>query len=105
MKKSSTFQEDLFAAALALPRIERDLYLERVCGADRSLHAEVNRLLAAFDGAAPFIREQPRATSLESVGDQIGAYRLLQELGEGGCGVVYLAEQTAPVKREVALKV
>ena len=41
----------------------------------------------------------------EKAGDRIGRYRLLQQIGEGGCGVVYMAEQQEPVKRRVALKV
>ena len=63
----------------------------------------LTRLLDAFGDATTFISASPVADG--DVTDRIGPYRLLKELGEGGCGVAYLAEQTAPVRREVALKV
>jgi serine/threonine protein kinase len=108
-------EEELFAAALALPAVERHNYLERACGGDRSLQARVESLLDAFGAAARFMEDQPWAASLsadlrvsrpeEAAGDRIGDYQLLQEIGEGGWGVVYLAEQFAPVRRQVAIKV
>ena len=101
-------EEELFAAALALPVVERRNYLERACGTDRALLARVEGLLGAFTDAADFIDPEPgqrTSGTEESVGDLIGTYRLQQEIGEGGWGVVYLAEQVAPVQRQVALKV
>src|SRR5690242_2549825 len=47
----------------------------------------------------------PSPLSVEKLGDRIGRYKLLERLGEGGCGIVYMAEQEEPVKRRVALKV
>jgi len=102
-------EEELFAAALALPVVERRNYLERACGTDRALLTRVEGLLEAFTDAAQFIdpdADAQRASGPEeSVGDLIGTYRLQQQIGEGGWGVVYLAEQVAPVQREVALKI
>ena len=96
-------EEDLFAAALALPAPERVLYLKRACNSNVDLLARLTALVDAFGDATGFVtNDQLDAQSSVS---QIGPYRLLRELGEGGCGVAYLAEQTAPVRRQVALKV
>jgi eukaryotic-like serine/threonine-protein kinase len=95
--------EDLFAAALALPGPERPLYLKRACSNNVDLLSRVTALIDAFDCATGFFTDQP--SDAHTSVHQIGPYRLLHELGEGGCGVAYLAEQTAPVRRQVALKV
>jgi serine/threonine protein kinase len=116
MGASFNREEELFAAALALPAAERRSYLERACGGDAALLQRIHGLLDAFGAAAQFMEDQPWAAARQSiqertsrpeeaVGDRVGAYRLLQELGEGGWGVVYLAEQVAPVQRQVALKI
>ena len=89
--------EDLFAGALAMPAAERSHYIARACAGDSVARARLSALLHSFDDAAGFFGER----CLE----QIGPYRLLRELGEGGCGIAYLAEQLAPVKRHVALKI
>jgi eukaryotic-like serine/threonine-protein kinase len=89
--------EDLFAGALAMPAAERSRYIERACADDGATRDRLTALLDSFDDAVNFVAER----SVE----QIGAYRLLRELGEGGCGIAYLAEQLAPVKRHVALKI
>jgi serine/threonine protein kinase/tetratricopeptide (TPR) repeat protein len=96
-------EEDLFAAALALPTAERERYLQRACNSNAHLLARLTALLDAFGDAVNFIEDGPSAAFPSS--DRIGAYRVLRELGEGGCAVAYLAEQMAPVKRQVALKV
>lgn len=96
-------EEDLFAAALALPTAERERYLQRACGSNAHVLARLTALLDAFGDAVNFIEDGPSAASPGS--NRIGAYHVLKELGEGGCGVAYLAEQLAPVKRQVALKV
>jgi serine/threonine protein kinase len=96
-------EEELFAAALALPESERIAYLERACSSDRILIDRLTRLIDAFGSAASFIHEAG-SCAWDDVG-RIGQYRLLRELGEGGCGIAYHAEQSAPVKRQVALKV
>ena len=96
-------EEDLFAAALALPTAERERYLQRACSSNAQLLARLTALLDAFGDAVNFIEDGPSVESPSA--NRIGAYRVLRELGEGGCGVAYLAEQTAPVKRQVALKI
>lgn len=96
-------EEDLFAAALALPACERGAYLMRACHFDLDLMERLTVLIAAFGEAGTFVREASASTHESAT--RIGPYRLLRELGEGGCGIAYLAKQTAPVKREVAVKV
>src|SRR5262249_7048730 len=100
----------------------------RRCGAPLPDHTPGNRcprcllalaLLEASEEAAPdpqpsrlpappVIAAMPLATQMagdDATGDRIGRYKLLQKIGEGGCGVVYMAEQVEPVRRRVALKV
>src|SRR6266849_8089122 len=103
-----------FAEALQLSAGERSAYLERACGADEQLRRRVERLLKAHDQAGDFLERPapgvaPEAGAEASVGerpgDRIGRYKLLQQIGEGGWGVVYMAEQEEPVRRRVALKI
>ncbi len=107
-------EEALFAAALEQPPAHRAAFLNGACLGDAALRARVESLLAAHDATA-----NPLATQLaptmklefaeepadEAVGQTLGRYKLLEKVGEGGCGVVYVAEQTEPVRRRVALKV
>ncbi|MDO8538879.1 MAG: hypothetical protein Q7S40_00450 [Opitutaceae bacterium] len=111
MKTSSSRSEQLFADALAQPREERGSYLAAACGADVDLLAHLVALVAAHEGpeslmassaASPLLRAS--AAPDEKPADVIGRYKLLQQLGEGGCGVVWMAEQEEPVRRRVALK-
>ncbi len=112
-------EETVFAAALALPAAQRPDFLAGACAGDAALRARVEALLAASAEEAPYL-DQPAATRTyaageEKPGDTIGVptegpakagrYKLLQQIGEGGCGVVWMAEQQAPVRRRVALKV
>ena len=88
---------------------ERTAFLDRACAGDPALRQRVERLLLRHGQGDSFL-EQPAATldqpaGAESPGTVIGPYQLLQQIGEGGMGTVYLAEQTQPVQRKVALKV
>ncbi len=92
-------------------REEREAFLDFTCRDDPGLRDRLERLLALRHDAREFFEMQPAPmASSDEADDQdgdtrIGRYRLLGRLGEGGCGVVYLAEQQEPVKRRVALKI
>ncbi|MGA2866906.1 MAG: serine/threonine-protein kinase [Verrucomicrobiota bacterium] len=112
---ASNSEETVFGAALRLAPAERANYLDQACGGDAALRQRVEGLLNAYQQAENFL-ETPAAPTLplartawvplaEKAGDKIGRYKLLQQIGEGGCGVVYMAEQEEPVRRRVALKV
>ena len=84
-------------------------FLDRACANDTKLRANLEQLLCAhrdagnfLGGSSPAAIDQPR---LERPGAQIGPYKLLEQIGEGGMGVVFMAEQTRPVQRRVALKI
>ena len=113
MSHSITEIDTILAAALELNSPEeRMLYLERICGEDRELRARVEKLIAAHFDAADFL-EQPLTSPFhgnsndiqEGPGTSIGQYKLLQQIGEGGMGAVFMAEQRQPMKRFVAIKV
>ena len=108
-------EEALFEAALQLPPEQRAGYLDKACAGDAQLRQRVEALLLAHEQAEHFMTERvpppPGPTVRISVplteksGDKIGHYKLLQQIGEGGCGVVYMAEQEEPIRRRVAFKV
>jgi serine/threonine protein kinase len=105
----------VFGAARRLPARERAAYLDEACAGDAALRKRIEELLQASDEAGNFLENpaavppsgtvRPAAMPTEKPGDRIGRYKLLQQIGEGGCGVVYMAEQEEPVRRRVALKV
>jgi tetratricopeptide (TPR) repeat protein len=90
---------------------ERDRFLAEACGDDTALEEQIVSLLRADanEGESDFLKNtvflRPIAPVTEKPGDRIGRYKLLEQIGEGGCGVVYMAEQEEPVRRCVALKV
>jgi serine/threonine protein kinase len=88
---------------------ERAAYLDESCTGDPALREEVEALIAAHFAdetfLEPFADPLWRESRREGEGDMIGRYKLLQQIGEGGFGTVFLAEQSQPVKRQVALKV
>jgi serine/threonine protein kinase len=100
---------EIFAEAIELPEAERAAFLARACGGDAALRSRVEQLLAGYDAAGLFMESSPVARAAEEldepVGARLGHYSIVRKLGEGGCGIVYLAEQHAPVRRLVALKV
>jgi serine/threonine protein kinase/tetratricopeptide (TPR) repeat protein len=110
--------EEVFYKVLDKPPSERAQLLRSLCGSDASLRAEVEALLAADGDPQSVGRARPgddaieRAETLaspntpgEGAGDSVGSYKLLQQIGEGGFGSVYMAEQREPVQRKVALKI
>jgi serine/threonine protein kinase len=102
----SATTEDLFAAALSLPASERDYFLGRACADASEQYAQLRSLLNDVSSSAAFVKESYRSPISGAVVDNyIDNYRIVEELGEGGGGVVYLAEQVAPIKRELALKI
>src|SRR5205809_3840633 len=78
---------------------EREAHLREVCGDDLELRARVERLLSAHRQADGFLEGSPAVLSGHQPGAKIGPYKLLEEIGEGGFGVVYMAEQTLPIRR------
>jgi serine/threonine protein kinase/WD40 repeat protein len=103
-------QTEIFNAAVKLSPDVRAAFLERACGADHELRQEVESLLQAHDAPDSFLREPGGRTATyepltEGPGTVIGPYKLLQHIGEGGFGAVYMAEQEHPVRRKVALKI
>ena len=115
MNPTTNRAKDLFLDALALDApADRAAFLGRACGDDAALRADVDGLLAHHAGLGSFLASGPAdpdrtaafdAPTAEGPGATIGAYKLLEQIGEGGFGVVFLAEQTHPVRRRVALKV
>ena len=114
MAASPPDEKEIFQAAVEIiSPAERKAYLDGVCGDDQELRAAVEALLEADVQAGSFLEEPAlgegvtldAAPLTEGPGTVIGRYKLLQQIGEGGFGVVYMAEQTEPVRRRVALKI
>ena len=91
---------------------KRKTYLDQVCAGDQALRERVEALLDVHDQEQNFLKSGHRfaptvdqSPITEKPGQEIGRFRLLQEIGEGGFGVVYMAEQQRPVRRKVALKI
>ena len=121
--------EAIFHHARTLPAAERGAYVAAACAGHAAVRAAIEQLLAAVENAGGFLASQGPARAEESAasagsapaptagfttatgriterpGVVIGPYKLLQLIGEGGFGTVFLAEQTAPVRRRVALKI
>lgn len=116
---------ELFLAALELPADEREAFLIAQCGSDSNRREHVLSLLREHQSDSGFL-DQPAVArdgnakygtggtllstsntgqGATAIGERIGRYKLLQQIGEGGCGVVYMAEQEEPVRRRVALKI
>src|SRR2546422_7433476 len=105
--------ETVFAQAIEIESSEdRAAFLDRACGNEPELRREVENLVVDYFKAGRFL-EKPAAHIVateddpisERPGTMIGPYKLLQQIGEGGMGTVFMAEQTQPVQRKVALKI
>ena len=106
-------EETLFNEALEIqdPRARAE-YLNQACNGNDELRQRVERLIRLFpqgemlEPTSDGVEHAPPPTLVrDHVGDRIGPYKLLEKLGEGGMGVVYMAEQSQPVRRKVALKI
>ncbi len=130
MNAATQREEELYEAARQLAdAAERRAFLDRACAGDAAQRARLEGLLEGMADAERFFEESSTALSVsidqlrqapgdagaeaeagsapgeEAIGTRIGRYKLLEKIGEGGCGVVYLAEQEEPVRRRVALKI
>jgi serine/threonine protein kinase/tetratricopeptide (TPR) repeat protein len=110
MTEHAPSESQIFRAALKLGPQQRPEYLNAACGGDRHLQAEVESLLRAHVPDDDFLKSPALAITTDrphshQVGTIIGPYKLREKIGEGGFGVVYVAEQEKPVRRRVALKI
>jgi len=129
MNNSDRPLRSIFADALEIDAAQqRAEFLSRACGTDTALRRDIEELLRAEAASGSFLPDQPGPGDAQAIlspgagasafafsplpvpitekpGDLIGRYKLLQKIGEGGCGVVYMAEQEEPIRRKVALKV
>lgn len=103
----------IFKAAVKLPANQRAAYLDQACGNNQALRQEVESLLRAHEAPGSFSDRFVDRRAVTAVNDSIaerpgtviGPYKLLEAIGEGGMGVVYMADQLVPVRRRVALKI
>ena len=109
MDSSDRLIEIFSQAQVKASPAERERYLTEACQGQPELRQQVEALLGASDRAGDFLAEtvklHPPNAVTEGPGTVVGHYKLLQQIGEGGCGVVYMAEQEEPIRRRVAFKV
>src|SRR5690349_8928017 len=113
----SPSEREIFLAALEKEdAAARAAFLDGACAGNRPLRERIDALLREQESLGDFLETpalhettqvsaQSAPAATEKPGDRIGRYKLLQNIGEGGCGVVYMAEQEEPVRRRVALKI
>ncbi len=109
-KQESVKERELLLSLLELPASQREGFIERACGTNQRLRERLSKLLNnALDTGdfltGPAISSPTKLSSVTPEIRRIGNYQLLETVGEGGMGVVYLAEQSEPVRRTVAIKV
>src|SRR5688572_7899633 len=110
MLQASIAAETIFGKAISIPKAgEREAYLDEACAGDAQLRGEVERLIQHHFRAGDFL-EQPAVVfetspplAVERAGTVIGPYKLMEEIGTGGFGLVFVAEQQHPLRRKVAL--
>src|SRR5262249_8723316 len=110
MTPDSDRLKEVFAEALKIKSAaERGQYLDEACKNEPDLRQQVDSLLAAHEQPGGFLAQTMKLPMVEfeseRMGSVIGRYKLLENIGEGGFGVVYMAEQVEPVQRKVALKI
>ena len=105
-------QAIIFEQALEISSLkEREAFLDQACAGDSEMRRWVELLIEGHDNTGGFLPTEadntaPSITPMtEGIGTMIGPYKLLQKIGEGGFGVVYMADQKHPVKRRIALKI
>jgi serine/threonine protein kinase len=107
-------EQDIYIEAMnRQDAADRRRFLDQACGENRVLRDRVEKLIQHTDRVGNFLEHPPEplvvaaepAFDADVLGTQIGPYKLLEQIGEGGFGVVYLAEQERPVRRKVALKI
>jgi serine/threonine protein kinase/WD40 repeat protein len=121
MPETANREKDIFLKALDLPSpAEQAAFLDEACGADGAMRRQIEAMLQAHSAQDSFLEKPAAALSptidqppqhaaeddvSERPGTRIGSYKLLQQIGEGGMGVVWMAEQQEPVRRMVAVKI
>jgi len=106
-------ESGIFKAAVKLPPDRRAAYLDEACGSDAQLRTEIESLVEAHDTSCSFLENVPVGPDptddyppiAERPGTFIGPYKLMEQIGEGGFGLVFVAEQQRPIRRKVALKI
>jgi serine/threonine-protein kinase len=113
MKLGSKNIDTILCDAVEIESIaDRNAFLDAACGEDAELRGRVEKLVADHFRAGEFLESPAAATATaeffapsEGPGSVIGPYKLLEQIGEGGMGVVFTAEQAEPIQRKVALKI
>ena len=108
-------EEEILQVAAALPRTKRTTYLDKACEGRLDVRARLERLLAEREASgfaasptaplSPEMEAQMARLKPEESGERIGHYKLLQQIGEGAFGTVWMAEREKPVSQRVALKI
>src|SRR5947209_2563275 len=106
-------ERSIFLAALEIADpADRAAYLDRECADNAEQRGQIEDLLAAHDRSGSFMARPAHGSETvayepaeEGPGTRVGPYKLLQEIGEGGMGTVYMAEQEEPIRRIVAIKI
>jgi serine/threonine protein kinase len=112
-KENAMSESGIFKAAVKLPPEQRAAYLDQACASNAALRREIDSLLRAHDASGSFLQDQSSRRQLtadyepitERPGTTIGPYKLMEQIGEGGFGLVFVAEQQHPMRRKVALKI